>query len=264
MSEEQCSISQLGEWMVMSLEDGFHAYDKTSGLKWPPEGSTSGVEVRQTWRDGWNAPPQEKRGFWLDKLRAKPQMTEQEYRRAHFVRLLSVGQAEAIGFLLPRSEGDRAVLIPQEVWEKCTLDWDTRNLSGAGFDFAHVQILMPEHSVLLKNGVYIPQPLPPLAVFEPSEARRLSLGLPSDGPAYSSTEPETTQKSLGRPTLKSAVIQAFEEIEKDPTWQQKQLSNAIRDRVKSNLGVASDDGLSIGAIMGHVRPLWNEFRGRKG
>lgn len=260
MPEERSSISQLGGWLVMSLEDGFHAYDKTSGLKWPPEGSTSGLEVRQVWRDGWNAPPEEKRGSWLEKLRAKPQVTEREYRRAYFVWLLSVGQAEAIGFLLPRSEGDRAVLIPREVWEKCALDWDTRNLSGAGFDFAHVQILMPEHSVLLKNGVYIPQPLPPLAVFENSEAERLSKGITVSPDVAVSEIPQPS--SPGRPSHQEAIISAFHAIDKDPNWPHKELSNAIRERVKAETGVQSETGLGHKTIMRHVGELWKEFRGQ--
>ncbi len=50
MSEERSSNAELGEWMVMSLEEGFHAYDKTSGLDWPPKGSTAGLEIHHVWR----------------------------------------------------------------------------------------------------------------------------------------------------------------------------------------------------------------------
>ena len=247
--------------MVMSLEDGFHAYDTSSGLKWHPEGSTAGIDVRHVWRDGWNALPEERRGSWLDKFGAKPHVTEREYRRTHFVWSLSVGQAEAIGYLLPRHENDRAVLIPREVWVNCNFNWDTGTIFGAGFEFAHVRILMPEGSYLLKNGIYSLQPLPLLSPVEPSEAERLTRGIPISSDAAISTSAEPSPS--GRPSKQDAILDAFQEIGKDPNWTQKELCNAIRYHVKTKTGQVSDQGLGQKTIMRHVGKLWSDFKGQK-
>lgn len=260
MSEERSSSSRLDKWMVMSLADGFHAYDETSGLKWPPEGSTAGVDVHHVWDDGWNTPPEERRSSWLDKFRAKPQMTEREYRRAHFVWNLSVGQAEAIGYLLPRQENDRAVLIPRETWIYGNLHWDTGTLSGAGFEFAHVRILMPEGSYLLKNGIYFLQPLPLLAPFEPSEAERLTKGIPISPDTTGSTAAQPSPS--GRPSKQIAIQDAFHAIDKDLNWTQKMLCNAICEYVKAVTGQQSNEGLTQKTIMRHVDKLWSDFKGQ--
>lgn len=261
MSEERSSNAWLGEWMVMSLEEGFHAYDKTSGLEWPPERSTAGVEVHHVWRDGWNAPAEERRGSWLHKPRAKPQVTEREYRRAHFVWILSGGQAEAIGYLLPRNEKARAVLIPKEAWVKCNLCWDTGTLSGAGFEFAHVRVLMPERSFLLKNGLYVLQLMPSLDRFEPSESERLSkrITISSDTTASQAAQPSPP----GRPSMKNAILDAFGSIDKDPNWTHKELCNAISVHVKAENALPSDHGLGHKTIMRHVGNMWSDFRGQK-
>lgn len=260
MSEERSFNAELGEWMVMSLEEGFHAYDTTSGLKWPPERSASGIGVHHVWRDGWNAPPEKQGASWLSIFRTKRQVTEQDYRRAHFVWILSTGQAEAIGYLLPRHEHDRAVLIPQEAWVNCNLDWDTGRLSGAGFEFAHVRVLMPDRSFLLKNGIYFPEPLPPLAPFEPSEAQRLLRGIPVSSNSGSSHASQPSPP--GRPTLQNAIVDAFGSVDKDPNWTQKELCNAIRAHVKAAHGLLSDKGLGQKTIMRHVGRLWSDFIGQ--
>lgn len=261
MSEEQSQSSRLGEWMVMSLEEGFHAYDKTSGLKWPPERSTAGVNFHHVWRDGWNAPPAKKQGSWLSRLVPQPRETEREYREAHFEWVLATGQAEAIGYRLPRRETDRPVLIPEEAWEKCRLCWKTATLSGGGFEFGHVRILMPERSALLKNGLYFLDQIPPLERFEPSEADRIRKGIPValeiDGPlAAQNNQP-------GRPSNKAAILDAFSAIEKNPNWNQKELTNSVREHVLAEHGLQSDDGLSHKTIMRHVEDLWSDFKGQK-
>jgi hypothetical protein len=186
-----------------------------------------------------------------------------EAMRDQFERELSVGLIEAVGYLLPRSETAKPVLIPRQVWEHGDLDWDRAEVTGAGFSFAGIRILMPLSSALLKSGSYYVLPLPELAIFQPSESRRESLGIPAETLSSDDVGQSGVRRNKGRPTLKDEIIRAYHEIEKNPGWSRKELANAIRQNVQEHLGISDDHGLSEDTILGHVRALWDEFRNRK-
>ncbi len=190
--------------------------------------------------------------------------------RTGLIRELSVGSLVAIGYLAPRSVSDRPVVIPSEYWLNANPNFSENTLSAAGFDFVHVQIVFRNHTgfpeIQHVNG-WAARPLPELSVFGPSEHTRQDWGLPTveasicdDQPSDESAQELSTKRKMGRPSLKNDILAAFDAIEKNAGWSEKQLADAVRQRVKEVTGKPNDNGLGFDAVMKHLRPLWQDFK----
>lgn len=260
---DRSTASMFRDCGVMSLADGFKTHeftkDRTGDWRFSSLGDVAREEFRST---GFHYVTALNIVSFL-KFRGRNRPDVLEEMRTRFVYELSVGLVEAVGYLLPRAERDKPVLIPKQVWEHGHLDWDRAEIAGAGFKFTYVRILMPYASALLKGSSYHIEPMPELAQFVPSEEQRLALDLPSGLPKASPVDPNKAKRRPGRTSHRTAIIQAFDEINKDPTWQNKPLVNAVRTRAKEILGQAGDENLSHDTIITHVGPLWDEFRARK-
>lgn len=185
------------------------------------------------------------------------------HARSKFIRALSVGSVDAIGYCVPRTPDACPVLIPSHVWENADLDWNRAEVAGAGFEFTHVRILVA-HSYFDSRQLQIfPEPLPELDRFAPSDAKFDLLALPTRQEDADKTRADREDAPNGRPSHKKPILQAYDAIEKDPTWSNKQLAYAIREHVKKAEGLFNDRGLSEDTILGHLKDLWIEFRDRK-
>jgi len=171
--------------------------------------------------------------------------------RRRFVYELGVGLIEAIGYQLPRAESDKPVLIPQSTWKLGNLDWERAEVSGAGFTFADIRILMPRPSALIKEGSWQLDPVPELRAFEPSEERRLHLGLMARSII-------TPKERVGRPSHKDAIERAYEELKPHDGLTDKELFHRIREHVQRSKGLTDVKGLGDSAIQKHVIRLRRE------
>lgn len=182
--------------------------------------------------------------------------------RQRFRDALRTGLCDAIGYTLPRDPTALPVLIPSHVWEHGELDWDKAELSGAGFAFTRVRILMAVSIFERHNLHYAPEPLGALAPFTPSDEKRELLGLAAETLCVDAMQddPREAKSKGGAPTFRDDIKAAFAAIEKDPNWTEKELAIEIRNRVKAETGRESDKGLGNDAILGHVRKQWQRFK----
>jgi hypothetical protein len=253
------SENRFKELGVMHLDEGFLAYEvsKDRSGDWRFASLSDVVRREFSW-SGLHPVTALNLASYL-RFRLSKRDDPIHAMRKRFVYELGVGMIEAIGYVLPRSLSDRPVLIPKQVWEHGELDWNRAEVTGAGFTFTYVRIVMPYESALFKGKGFDIEPMPELGPFALPELQRSALGIA----AQSASEPPLPKGKPGRPSQKEAIIQAFHEIDKDPSWQHKPLANAVRVRAQEILGKSDDDGLSQKTIMGHVKPLWDEFRERK-
>ncbi len=248
------------DWAVMSLRDGFRAYDASADYSHSWQCSSTMDALRRiVLQSGLNITLPTNLFFYA-RWRFSNKPVPLEFRRSKFVWELSVGLAEAIGHLKPRQPNDKPVLIPQDVWAHGDLDWDRAELVGSGFSFANVRVLMPISSVLVADHSYNMEHQPLLARIEPSEERRVRLGLVVGSEVDAETGSGDQQRNFGRPSRKEEVVRAFHQLDKDLTWSKKALAIAIRKQVKLNAESFDETGLSQDSILGHVAELWDEFK----
>jgi hypothetical protein len=200
--------------------------------------------------------------------------------RKGLLRELTNGTLVTIGYLLPRSVNDRPVVIPSEYWLNANPNFDENALAAAGLDFVQVQVVFNDvggYPEVQQGNGWVIRPLPELARFGPSEAFRQRWDLPAvEADQVANTMPEIgvdvpeqaphaneappPPQKIGRPTYQAHIVAAFSAIEKDLNWTEKQLSAAVRDRVKADIGKVDDKGLGDDAILKHVRPMWHGLK----
>jgi hypothetical protein len=202
--------------------------------------------------------------FFQDLKRRRRPFDSQVYIRERFIWAMQRGLNSAIGYLPPREETSVPVLIPKRCWDHPSINWETAELSGAGFHFVDVRVLISTFNYNRHDLHCQFDPVTELAPFRPSDEERDQLGIAAKPrPAEPSPEPdETTALPLktGRPSYKADIVAAFLAIDKDPNWTEKELAAAVRDRVKSDTGKADDKGLGDAAILKHVRPKWQDLK----
>lgn len=250
-------------WAIMSLGEGFRAYDSSANYShsWHCA-STLDTLLHIAKQSGFSITLLFNLYFYA-RWRARNTPAPLDFRRSKFVWELSVGLAEAVGYLQPRHEHDKPVLIPRDVWKHGTLDWTRAELVGSGFSFTYVQVLMPFSSVLVADNSYIMKLVPLLAHFEPTETRRNYLGLAAETIQNDAQEKSQPRMKDGRPTHKDAIIQAFHETKINSAWKNKQLANAVRVRAKEILDQTGDGGLSDSTILRHIGDEWKKIRDGK-
>lgn len=184
--------------------------------------------------------------------------------RARFVHELRFGMLPAIGYLLPRAEGARPRLIPKEVWENPQFDWARAEVSGAGWAFAHVQIVMNDNFPEAKGTDVYGEALPELAPFLPSEDERAAWHIPAGLPDKVSSDAVPKQQGsdtqgaavvpakMGRPSFKADIRRAYDELKPHDCMTDKALFHEIRQRVMHLQGLPNDKGLGDAAIKKHV------------
>lgn len=247
------------DWAVTSLQDGFRAHDSSTDSAHSWQCSPTMDTLRQIVRQSGLNITLPINLFFYARWRLSNKPAPLEFRRSKFVWELSVGLAEAIGYLKPRQPNDKPVLIPQNVWAYGDLDWDRAELVGSGFSFTYVRILVPFSSALVADKSYNMEQQPLLARFDPSEERRIRLGLIVGSDADAETSSLDQERNSGRPSRKEEIVRAFHEVDKDVQWSKKALANAVREQVKSNAESSDETGLSRDSILLHVAELWEEF-----
>ena len=260
------------EYFVVSLQEGFDAF-VASHKKRAPLGRRNSTFVQRSW----------------ERLRSKDrsiltvadivndaaasslhQMDADALHTERFLHELRFRMLPAIGYLMPRAEGSRPVVIPNEVWQNADHDFMRGMVSGAGLSFAHVQIVMmgsfPEAH---ETDCFYPDPLPVLDRFAPSEDLRLLWKIPATDPPQAQPklqpdhpEPARNQPPApsGRPSYRVQTIAAFHAISKNPHWKNKQLAGAIREYVLQQLHQTDETGLGDDTILKLVRPLWHDYK----
>ena len=212
--------------------------------------------------------------FFQDLKRRRRPFDSQVYIRERFIWAMQRGLNSAIGYLPPREETSVPVLIPKRCWDHPSINWETAELSGAGFHFVDVRVLISTFNYNRHDLHCQFDPVTELAPFRPSDEERDQLGIAATPhPAEQSqlpellmlARPEPDQKTepprkIGRPTYQAHIVAAFSAIEKDLNWTEKQLAAAVHDRVKADIGKADDKGLGDDAILKHVRPMWHDLK----
>ncbi|QPZ89691.1 hypothetical protein [Thioclava electrotropha] len=248
------------DWGVLPLSEGFRAYE-TSRNRTDDWRFMSLLDVvrKQFKQNGFHIFTLRNTARYV-RLRLRRQIDPLDAMRISFVWELSVGLADAIGYFLPRSADDNPVLIPKESWKHGTFDWDKAELTGSGFIFADVRVLMPHSSWLVKDHSYDVETLPALKTFPPSDEHRKALGIPATSGANSSqSEPER----LGRPSYRAQIEQAYFELSVRDGLPEKELIYEIRERVKEHTGQTTDKGLGDSAIRKHIIRIRRETPSRK-
>lgn len=195
--------------------------------------------------------------------------------RARFVHELRFGMLPAIGYLMPRTEHARPRLIPKEVWVNGKFDWKRAEITGAGWSFTHLQIVMNANFPESRDNALYGEALPELAPFEPSEAERLQWGIPAgerdiepepaapvDAKAPHEEQPVTDlQSKIGRPSHEHEIRKAYEALKPHDGMTNKQLFHAIRELVKERNGLTTDNGLGDSGIQKKVSRFRREEQG---
>lgn len=252
-------------YCVLTLDDGYRAFvwHQNSLAPFNPKSSTF-------FRRQWTAFRTEGLSFetlvnaWFDLHWSLTYRGDWDaFLRHRFVHDLRYGMTVAIGYLLPRADDSRPVVIPRDVWVNPDFSWEHANVSGAGFEFAHVRIVMHERYEELHHADVSPEPLPDLAPFQPSDEVRIRWEIPASQ-LFTVEQTETkTEVKFGCPTREQAIIQAYHDISKEKDWKNKQLADAVRQRAKEILSQTSENGLSDATILRHVRKPWQAYRDGK-
>lgn len=245
---------------VMSLENGFYAYERSRDRSrdWPFINLRRAI-LNECASNGFSSATAYNIGQLLRRHFRKTK-GPLEIMRGTFQRELSGGLAEAIGYQLPRKPDDRPVFIPQEVWKYGVLDWDRAQVSGVGFELAHIKVVMPFSSYLVKDGGDEIEPMPLLSKFYPSEVQRKRWGLKAetDGQAVLAVS-----KTRGRPSYGDDIREAYDEIPDHSVLTNQQLFNEIRERVMRKHKTDDAAGLGDSTIQKHVTRFRRERRDRK-
>lgn len=194
--------------------------------------------------------------------------------RDRFIWAMQRGLNNAIGYLHPRDETSLPVLIPKRAWDHPSINWDTAGISGAGFHFVDLRVLISTLNYEMHDLFCGFDPVTELAPFRPSDQEREQLGIatfavpiapqPEPEPEPEKLSPSVPSTQTGRPTLKDEIIAAFHAIEKDMNWTNKKLAVAVREQVKKDIDKQDDKGLGDDAILKHLLLLWRDYKNRPG
>ena len=260
---DETAEPQFRDWGVLTLADGFRVFE----LSKVRSGDWRFMSLRDVLADEYRSS-----GIHLVtflnvasylRFRRRNQEDVQVSMRRRFVYELGVGLVEAIGYLAPRAEQDKPVLIPRRVWQIGHLNWEQAQFEGAGLTFVDVRIPIPFSSALLDDATVPVEPIPELRPFTDSDERRQWLGLPVSAAARLVESITLAAKRMGRPSHRAAIECAYEALKPHDGLADKELFHRIREHVKCAEGLNNDKGLGDSAIQKHVRRLRLGDRERK-